>query len=86
MKKTLYDTLKETYKEQGLKVEEGSWMEPVGYKKPTMEYWIDVWVPLKDDKRMTLHYFFKNNKNVVESFDIFTSETFIEERNITKIH
>ena len=85
MKKTLYDTLKETYETQGLKIEEGSWREPVGYKKPTMEYWFDVWIPVRDSGRITLHYFFKDNKNVLDSFNIYTSDLVIHEDNIEKI-
>jgi len=86
MKKTLYDTLKETYESQGLKIDEDSWTEVVGYKKPTQEYWFDVWIPVKGSKRITLHYFFKDNKNVLDSFMMYSSDLVIEETNIEKIY
>lgn len=85
MKKTLYDTLKETYAKQGFIIEEDSWTEVVGYKKPTEEYWFDVKVPVKGNKRITLHYFFKDNKNVLNKFNMYASELVLEEINIEKI-
>ena len=85
MKKTLYDTLKETYEKQGFIIEEDSWIESVGYKKPTKEYWFDVQIPVKGSKRITIHYFFKDNKNVLDSFNMYTSDLVLEEINIEKI-
>ena len=85
MKKTLYDTLKETYEKQGFIIEEDSWIESVGYKKPTQEYWFDVQISIRGNKRITLHYFFIDNKNVLDSFNMYTSDLVLEDIYIEKI-
>lgn len=75
MKKTIYDVLLENFIKNGMEVEEGSWVETVGYKKPTTEYWFDV-ILRYDDKKFSLHYYFKNNKNNIHYFKMY--ETIIE--------
>ena len=75
MKKTIYDVLLQNFIQNGMEVEEGSWVETVGYKKPTTEYWFDV-ILRDDDKKLLLHYYFKNNKNNIHYFKMY--ETIIE--------
>jgi len=80
MKLTLYSKLAEQFREMGFVVEQNDWTEPVGYKKPTKEYWLDV-IQDKGNQRIRMHYWFANNLNKIEDFQIFTSELVVEEQN-----
>lgn len=75
----LYDKLIAQFKELGFTVEEGSWIEPVGYKVPTIEYFFDVVKNNMNPRssigtKISVHYYFKNNKNKLHSFQIYHSE------------
>ena len=84
-KKTLYATLIEQFIEAGYKVEEGSWVETVGYDKPTTEYWFDVVYKEKENVVYTLHYWFCANLDKLSKVECFTHEIVTKEVNHKKI-
>ena len=85
-KKTLYDRLLENFKELGYEVEEGGWIEAVGYKKPTPEFWFDVTVSEEEYKyKQVLHYWFGSNKNKILSVDCWRTELKVVEGEIIKL-
>ena len=83
-KETLYDQLVKSFREDGLTIEENSWTEFVGYKKPTKEYWFDVVVD-NFPKRYTTHYWFKGDKNKLLEVEFYECDLKIEEENFKKL-
>lgn len=69
--KTLYATLRDNLRKQGYEVEEGSWIESVGYKKSTTEYWLDVTLKTKDNIKYVSHYWFKDNLNEIKELQFW---------------
>lgn len=85
MEITLYDKLKKNLKETGYEVKEGSWIEPVGYKKPTREYWLDVTLKVVDNVKYIMHYYFKNDKDNIEQLQFWKCDLVITEENHKQI-
>ena len=82
---TLYDKLKVDLTKAGYKVAEGTWVEKVGYKKPTSEYWLDVTLKDEDNTELAMHYWFKNNKDVLLKVEVWISDYERVEKRARKI-
>ena len=84
---TLYDTMLKSFIDLGFEVEEGSWEEETGYDKPTQEYWFDITLlfDLFNKKKITGHYFFGADKNILTDHSVWTMDITIEETNSVKI-
>jgi hypothetical protein len=79
---TLYDIMLKAFKDAGYTVNEGSWIESVGYDVPTTEYWFDVEFHPKNifkEKGYTSHFWFKNNKDVLLEHSLYEVKYKIEE-------
>lgn len=82
---TLYSRLIQNFEEKGYVVETGFWTEPVGYKKPTKEYWFDITMSDDGKKRRKLHYWFKNNLNKIDKIELWECDLTTQEDNHTQI-
>jgi hypothetical protein len=84
-KKTLYDTLVEQFMDAGYTVKEYNWLEGIGYKESTREYWFDVIYKKEGDLIYSLHYWFGPDLNKLLYVECWTHQEIITEGNHKKL-
>lgn len=72
-KVTLYKALIRKFKESGHRVNKGSWTETVGYSVPTKEYWFDVVLKKTKKVEITMHFYFRADKNSTPEIQMWTT-------------
>lgn len=85
MEATLYDKLATNLKKAGYTVTKDYWVEPVGYKKPTIEYWVDVILKEEGNTRYMMHYWFKDDKNNIVKLEFWKCKIKVEDYDYEKI-
>jgi hypothetical protein len=84
-KETLYDKLAANIEKAGYKVTKDSWVEEIGYKKPTREYWFDVVLKEENNVRYISHYWFGKDRNQIKELQFWKVNLVVQEDEYERI-
>ena len=82
---TKYEKLVKDFRKKGFFVRETTYIETVGYDKPTDEYLFTVQIKKSKKKVVELVYSFKNNKDVIDYVQLWETKLELIEKEQKQI-
>jgi K+ transporter len=82
---TKYDKLVNHFLDKGFSVKENTFIEAVGYDKPTEEYSFSVKIKKSKKKVVELFYSFKDNKDVIDYVQMWETKLELVEKEQKQI-